>query len=215
MGAGDVQGSYGGEFGGGGKPFELSLIESVSGLVDDGFDHADGLGVERHIVHALDVSPLLPQPGAEGDGGPLAGLELSLAGESAEEGFAGDADEQGAGTDAEGGQMTQEREVVFEVFAEAEAGIQRDAPKVDPGFLDGLEAALEVVAHVLHDVVIMRVLLHGLGAALHVHDHETSGGFGGDLEHAGVAIETGDVIDDVGSGGEGGTGDLGFHGIDG
>ncbi len=71
--------------------------------MDDGFDHAERLGVGGDVVDAVDVGALLAQPGGEGDGGPVAVGHVVETGEAGEHGLAGDADEQGAVGEAEFG----------------------------------------------------------------------------------------------------------------
>lgn len=100
-------------------------------------------------------------------------------------------------------------------FAEAEAGIKDDALGGDASVGEDVQAALEVGAHFGDDVGVSGGGLHGGGGAAHVHDDEAGVGFGGELDHAGIASEAGDVVDDVRPGGEGGAGDGGFHGVDG
>ena len=184
-------------------------------VCDDGFDHAEGLGVGGDFVDAVDVGALFAEPGGEGDGGPVAVGDVVEAGEEGEHGLAGDADEEGAVGDAEVGEVAEELQVVVEGFAEAEAGVEDDACGVDAGVGEDVQSAFEVGADFGDDILISGGLLHGGGGAAHVHDDEAGGGFGGELDHAGIASEAGDVVDDVGSGGEGGAGDGGFHGVDG
>lgn len=166
-------------------------------------------------MDAVDVGALFAEPGGEGDGGPVAVGDAFEAGEEGEHGLAGDADEEGAVGDAEVGEVAEEVQVVVEGFAEAEAGVEDDACGVDAGVGEDVQSAFEIGADFGDDILVSGVLLHGGGGAAHVHDDQAGGGFGGELDHAGVATEAGDVVDDVGSGGEGGAGDRGFHGVDG
>lgn len=166
-------------------------------------------------MDAVDVGALFAEPGGERDGGPVAVGDIVEVGEAGEHGLAGNANEEGAVGDAEAWQVAEELKVVFEGLAEAESGVEDDACGVDAGVGEDVEPAFEEGTDFGDDVVVSGVLLHGGGGASHVHDDEASGGFGGELDHAGIATEAGDVVDDVGSGGECGTGDGGFHGVDG
>lgn len=49
---------------------------------EDGFDHAEGLGVGGDVVDAVDVGTLLAEPGGECDSGPVAVGYIVEAGEA-------------------------------------------------------------------------------------------------------------------------------------
>ena len=49
---------------------------------EDGFDHAEGLGVGGDVVDAVDVGALLAEPGGECDSGPVAVGDIVEAGEA-------------------------------------------------------------------------------------------------------------------------------------
>ena len=100
-------------------------------------------------------------------------------------------------------------------FAEAETGIEHDALGLDAFVLEYAQAAGKVVGHGSDDIAVLRMGLHGLRRAGHVHDDEARLGVSGDARHGGIATQTGDVVDDVSPGIQRSTGDGGLHGIDG
>ena len=58
---------------------------------------------------------------------------------------------------------------MFEGLAEAESGVDNNALLVDAGHLAGEYALGEEAAHVGHDVVVTRIVLHRARLALHMH----------------------------------------------
>ena len=86
----------------------------------------------------------------------------------------------------------------------------RGMPRLGPLHPTGQE-----VVDLADDVLVSRVVLHGPGDALHVHEHDPGAGLGDDPGHLGVAPHRGDVVDDRGAGGQGAAGDLGLGRVDG
>ena len=70
--------------------------------------------------------------------------------------------------------MREQGKVMRERLAEAEAWIGGDAGALDAGRLGRLDALLEIVEHFEHHVGVARIVLHGLGLALRVHEHDGS-----------------------------------------
>ena len=95
---------------------------------------------------------------------------VGLAGDFADHAFTRYADEQGkAGLCLQIGQVAHELDIVLEVFAEADAGVEYDAFGADAGGLAGLGTGFQVACHFAYHILVLRVVLHGFGQALHVH----------------------------------------------
>ncbi len=151
----------------------------------------------------------------EGDGGPEAVVEIVALEGPCDHGFSRHTDEEGAITDLEVLEMLHQREVVLLILAESKSGIKGDALGVNAFAFELDEALEEVVSNLADDIVVVRLLLHGLRRAGHVHDDEAGLGGRGEAGHGGIAPETGDVVENVGPGVEGSPGHGGLHRIDG
>ena len=71
----------------------------------------------------------------------------------------------------------------------------------DPGRYRGRRTASEQLMDLRDDVVIRGVRLHGPRFASHVHEDDAGAGPRNQLQHA-VCRSRGDVVDQIGSGGE-------------
>lgn len=130
-----------------------------------------------------------------------------------DKGFAGGADEDGAAKFAKEGDVFEEGEVVLKLFSEADAGVKDDAIR---GVAEGIQrgdALNEESPHFAEQIVILGVLLHRFGGALDVLNDDRGMGIGEEGGHIGVHLEAGDVIDEIGAGGDGFSRDCAFDGI--
>lgn len=131
-----------------------------------------------------------------------------------EEAFAGVADQNGAIEVAQGTDVREQVDVVLGGFPEADSGVGDDSFASDAGLLQCVQAGGQEAADVVHDVVVMRIGLHGLRRAENVHADHAAVGLGADVDDFGFEPQAGDVVDDVGTGGEGLSGDFGFCRVD-
>ncbi len=178
---------------------------------------AQGEGVVQggDVVHAVEVGTTVGGEEREGDGGQGAGFgKLGVMQELADEAFAGEGHHEREVAHAQFAQVADEGEVVLGGFAEADAGVQADALRVDAIPLGLCYAPGEEVAHFGDNVLIMRGLLHGGGGALHVHEDNAAGLLGAEGSHAGIC-QAADVVHDVGACLQCGCGDGGVAGVDG
>ncbi len=104
--------------------------------------------------------------------------------------------------------MGEEGEVLAADLSEAEAGIEDDAVAFDAGVLGDGELAGEVGEDEGKDFVGGEWRQGGpvVGAAAGVHEDEAAGEVGAGGGHEGIPEEAADVVDDLGSGGDGGAG---------
>ncbi len=84
---------------------------------------------------------------------------------------------------------------MLERLAEPDPRIDAELLDVDPRSHGGLDALAEEAAHLGDDVVVRRVVLHGLRLALHVHQHHAGAGLDDRREHRRVAAGR-DVVHD-------------------
>ena len=84
----------------------------------------------------------------------------------------------------------------------------------DTGGLRGPGAFQQEGAHLLDHVLVARVLLHGRGRALHVHEDERYPAGRRHPEHARVVASGGDVVDERCTGSESRLRDVGPGGVD-
>ena len=105
----------------------------------------------------------------------------------------------------------QQRQVVLQVLAEADAGIEHHAWQA--GRLGQAGSLEQEQLDLTDDVGVRRRRLHGARLALHVHDHDRRAGGGADGQHGGVA-QAADVVDDGRARRQRGGGDLGLARVD-
>ena len=152
--------------------------------------------------------------GSEGCGWGVAFVEFGGGGDLREEGFAGNSEQQGAAGRREGRELLEKREVVLQCFPEADAGIEAEACGIDAERGEIGETVYEKAADIFGDIGIGGGVLHVGGCALHVHDNDSAIRGSTDGGHFRIGGETGDVVDDVGTGGERFAGDGRFRGVD-
>lgn len=113
------------------------------------------------------------------------------------------------------GEVSEEGEVVLQGFSEADARIEADAGGMDAEDGEGCEAFEEKGADFCGGIGVGGVVLHVSRSALHVHDDKAAAGAGAKSGHLGIGGEAGDVVDNIGTSGEGFAGDGCFCCIDG
>ena len=185
----------------------------------DDVGDAGGVDAGADVVGADDVHPFQNGGGFRGDGSVgtiVDGGVFAIALEHAsDEGFARDSGEQRVAKLVEFVESSQERIVVFEILAEAKAGIDHDAFTFDAGHGGGVGPVAEFALGEHHDVGYGREFAPFFGASTHVHQDGAAFEFGDGFGHLGVPTEGADVVDDFCAGFDGGTCDAGFVGVDG
>src|SRR5205807_1117789 len=145
--------------------------DNSSSRLLDGCEHAKEVDRLTHVVDTDEGGAGAVGGGDSGEGADGAGRSGGAAGEVADEGFPGSADEQRA----DGGQlveMGQERQVVGERLAEADAGIEDDLFRGNAARNRGRVEAAQLARHVGDDVVVVNVLLHRPRLTAHVHEYD-------------------------------------------
>ena len=130
----------------------------------------------------------------------------------AEEALARDPDQDRAAECGDLLETGEELEVVARGLAEPDAGIERDRLGGDAGAHRAVAPQPQPVADVARGVAVARLLLHGRRCSAHVHEHDARPVRAHRRRHVGVA-QCGDVVHDLGAGGECGTRDLGARRI--
>lgn len=153
-------------------------------------------------MDADDLDAAFAGVGGEGDGGPGAVGHIVAADDFSDEGFSGNTEQERAIADTQLVEVFEEFEVVLEVFAKSDAGIETEPLGIDADGGAGGETFFEKIAHFGDDVFVMGGVLHRARVALHVHDDDAAlaVGFGQKGQHVRVSAQTGDIVDDVGSG---------------
>ena len=109
----------------------------------------------------------------------------------------------------------QQRQVVSDGLAEADAGVDQDLLLGDAVLRREHHALLEEGADVVDDVVVVRLPLHRLRFALHVHEDHRTAGVGDDVDHLRIHPESAHVVDDRDAGRESPPRDFGLVRVDG
>lgn len=81
-------------------------------------------------------------------------------------------------------------------FAKTGARVNADALARHAGLFEHGSLRSQIIAHFSHDVLVLRVFLHGFGRALHMHDHQARIARRGNFRHGRVAKPR-DVVDDA------------------
>jgi hypothetical protein len=111
--------------------------------------------------------------------------------------------------------VLQQAQVMRLRLAEADAGIDDDAPARDAKGDERLDPLPEPVKDIERHIVVARITLHGLGAALRVHDADRQGVFGGKGGESGIKGEASHIVDEVGTDARGLLRHGGLAGVDG
>ena len=90
-------------------------------------------------------------------------------------------------------------DVVVQVLAEADAGIGDELRLGDARRNAGIDPLFEEVEHVEHHVAVLRIVVHGLGVALGVHQDHRQPGLGRDGERSRVMRQGRDIVEDIGA----------------
>ena len=110
--------------------------------------------------------------------------------------------------------MGHQCQVVGVGFAETDPRIKADSFPGDARFQQGIEALLQVAFDVGHHIVIAGINLHRLRRTLHVHRADAGTTGCGQGQHAGITLQAGYIVDDLGSHLECGGGHRGLGGVD-
>ncbi len=123
------------------------------------FQTASASRVARDVVHPHDAGPVLHGDQRAGDAGGEA-LTDRAPGHRAEHGLARQPGEHRQPARAEARELAQQRVVVLDALAEAEAGIEHDALARHARSLEGRHALVEEADHLADHVGVPRILLH-------------------------------------------------------
>ena len=108
----------------------------------------------------------------------------------------------------------QELEVVLERFREADPGIDENLLAIDSARRPRRRELSQLARHVVHDVVVIRQLLHRPRLAAHVHQDDRHAAAAASVAHGRDRPQRADVVDDVGARVERRLRDLRLRGID-
>ena len=96
--------------------------------------------------------------------------------------------------------IREHRQILGERFAKAKSRVRGDARPRYTSRHAGLNALFEIIEHLKHHVVISGVVLHGLGLALGMHQHDVEPCFRRDSHTFWVIRERRHVIQNFGAG---------------
>ena len=165
-------------------------------------------------MNAQDVGSVLRGDDRGGDRAAEAGVGLAAV-EGADEAFAARAYENGCAQGLEVADVCEDGEVVGEAFAEAYAGIEGNSRRIDASGVAGRKPGSEVGFDLRDGVSVARVVLHGFGAPLRVHEDEIAAEARRSLQRVRAVCECADVVPDIAAGLDAGAGDFGLAGVDG
>ncbi len=111
----------------------------------------------------------------------------------ADEGFAGEANEDRRAESPETREIPDAGVVLPRRLAEADSGIEQDAPERDAGARRQIERALEEAFDVVENVDRL------VGLVAIVHDDDRRAGLGDRVRHRGIALQSPHIIDDAGA----------------
>ncbi len=94
-----------------------------------------------------------------------------------------------------GGAVADEEQVVLDRLAEPDAGVEHDLLLLTPRAHREGQALFEKRPHLVDDVLVVRVLLHGARLALHVHEAQGAAAPGGHAGELRVEAQSADVVD--------------------
>jgi 2-haloacid dehalogenase len=137
------------------------------------------------------------------------------AGERADEALARRANEDRYAEPVQQRQAREQFEVVVARLAETNARIDDEFGARDAGPDAGIHTRFEIIEDVELDIVVLGIVLHGAWIALRVHQDDGRAKFRSGFDRAIVEAQRRDIVDDVGSGRDGGTHDFGLAGVDG
>ena len=166
------------------------------------------------MVDAEHVRAAANTGGHAGEGAGVAGEGVGLVKDLADDGLAGDGQQDGALEAVEGGELAVDAEVVIALFGEVDAGIEDEVLGAETGVEGELDFLLEESVEGGEDVRIGDVGVGDLGLADAVHD-EKAGAVLSAEAGVGVVGKGADVIDEVAAFGEDLADDVAAPGIDG
>src|SRR3954464_14190253 len=90
-----------------------------------------------------------------------------------------------------------EADIVLMRFAKADARIEADSLASDAGSNQRVAPLSEILMHFINDVPVLRLLLHLLRFAMHLHDAAPRAAFSSDCDHLRIAAQPRDIVDDL------------------
>src|SRR5215217_9313903 len=176
---------------------------SPAGGVEHGFGGCERFTVGAHVVHPEEArAPFVSEHRCgHRAGDPISRLLYTR--DLLNEAFARGPDQDRETQIYDGVQVAQERQVVLEVLPVADAGIHDYVLGPDARRDSVLGPLSQEVSDLANHVLVVGVLLHGLRLALHVHEDHRALSFLYYRDHAGVAAESGNVVEEACAGFEG------------
>ena len=129
--------------------------------------------------------------------------------------FARSAYQQRLSQGSERRQASEQRKIVIEGLAEADAGIDDDILPFHSGLNGKVNLSCQEILHLLKHIIIARFCLHCLRCSLHVHEYDRNFFCGNKHRHLRIEPQRADVVDDVGTLTQCRPGNLRFVGING
>jgi len=104
---------------------------------------------------------------------------------------------------------------MIEGFAKTDSWIEHQRLRRNAGVHRFVKLLGQKVTHFAHHIGVLRILLHGLGRSLHVHQYHRNIFARRKSDHRRVKTQRTDIVDDVRAGIQCRAGDRGFARIDG
>src|SRR6516225_706802 len=180
---------------------------SISICALNGGGHLQGIDRRRHIVSADDACTLERGEDRERHAAVHALSRLPPC-QCADRRLARQPDQQRRAVGGELPEVPQQCQIVLQVLAETEAGVDGESVSLDPRAATGCNAGGQKRAHLVHHVGVVRRDLHGAGLALHVHETHGAAARRGRLQSPG-ATQSPHVVDEAGAPCRGSTHHLG------
>ncbi len=146
--------------------------------------------------------------------GPLDSLFLRQVEDCPKEGFPGQPDKKRSPESGELGEVPENREVVFEIFAETDSRVNDDSVFSDPGCDGGVDPLGQERVNLTENVSIGWAVLHRCWITLHVHQNNERVGACCDTGHSLIEAQRTDIVDDPGAVVKRFFGDLRFGRVD-
>ncbi len=108
----------------------------------------------------------------------------------------------------------QQHQVVLEMLAESDAGIDRNLVPGHTGLERPVDRTAELVRHLRQHVIETGIVLHGIRGSTQVAQDDAGAVSRGDPPQLRIVAQSGDVVHPARTGFEGGIGDLGLARVD-
>ena len=105
-------------------------------------------------------------------------------------------------------------DVVVQVLAEADAGIGDELGPGNARRHAGSDPLFQEVEHVEHHIAVLRIVVHGLGVALGVHQDHRQPRLGRNAQRSRIMCQRRDIVEDIGARRRGAAHHLGLARID-